>query len=325
MGMKVRISDESVNCYGTRILTSGIDLSQYERNPVLLYMHRRGQVVGLVKNLEIKNGELHGELEFDKASPLSEQLKKQYEFGSLRMVSANFCIKETSDDRELIVEGQTCQTVTKCQLFEVSCVDIGGNDNALVLSDSEGNVLPLSGREDGKGILPLLKSNTVSNPLNKVTEMETRQLALSLGLAETATEAEISAKINEMKLAATKAATLQMENEQIKLGRITAAVDDAIKAKRIAATMRDHFVELGKKMGFDSLTVTLEAMQPQEKLGNQIHLQTPSVPGAQVAVGTYQKFSDIPTDQILLMRDKHRVEYIRLYKAEFGFEPDLSE
>lgn len=325
MGKKVRISDESVNCYGTRILTSGIDLAQYNRNPVLLYMHERGKVVGLMKNLEVKDGELHGELEFDKASPLSEQLEKQYEFGSLRMVSANFCIQETSDDESLIMEGQTRQTVTKCQLFEVSCVDIGGNDNALVLSDSEGNMLPLSGKADGKGLLPLLKNNTVSNPLNKVTEMETKQLALSLGLAETATEAEISAKINEMKLTATKAAILQKENEQIQLGRITDAVDNAIKEKRIAATMKDHFVELGKKVGLDSLTVTLQAMQPQEKLSDQVHLQSPSVQGAQATVGTYQKFSDIPADQILLMRKDHREEYIRLYKAEFGFEPDLSE
>ena len=88
MGKKVRISDESVNCYGTRILTSGIDLTQYQRNPVLLYMHERGKVVGLVKNLEVRDGELLGELCFDKASPLSVQLEKQYQFGSLRMVSA---------------------------------------------------------------------------------------------------------------------------------------------------------------------------------------------------------------------------------------------
>lgn len=155
--------------------------------------------------------------------------------------------------------------------------------------------------------------------------METKQLALSLGLAETATEAEISAKINEMKLDATKAAILQKENEQIQLGRITDAVDNAIKEKRIAATLKDHFVELGKKVGLDSLTVTLQAMQPQGKLSDQIHLQSPGVQGAQAAVGTYQKFSDIPADQVLLMRSDHREEYIRLYKAEFGFEPDLSE
>ena len=108
MGKKVRISDESVNCYGTRIITSGIDLTQYERNPVLLYMHDRSQgVVGLVKNLKVENGELTGEIEFDGATELSQRLKKQYEFGSMRMVSANLQILETSDDKSLVLEGQT--------------------------------------------------------------------------------------------------------------------------------------------------------------------------------------------------------------------------
>ena len=85
MGKKVRISDESVNCYGTRIITSGIDLTQYERNPVLLYMHDRSQgVVGLVKNLKVENGELTGEIEFDGATELSQRLKKQYELKLLK-------------------------------------------------------------------------------------------------------------------------------------------------------------------------------------------------------------------------------------------------
>lgn len=40
------ISDESVNSYGKVILTDGIDISQFERNPVMLYMHERATVVG---------------------------------------------------------------------------------------------------------------------------------------------------------------------------------------------------------------------------------------------------------------------------------------
>ena len=51
MSKKVRISNSSLNCYGTRVLTSGVDLEQYKRNPVLLYMHKRGLVIGLVKNV----------------------------------------------------------------------------------------------------------------------------------------------------------------------------------------------------------------------------------------------------------------------------------
>ena len=41
MAKEVIISTSGLNCYGSRILTSGIDLTQYEKNPVLLWMHRR--------------------------------------------------------------------------------------------------------------------------------------------------------------------------------------------------------------------------------------------------------------------------------------------
>lgn len=318
MGKKVRISDESVNCYGTRIITSGIDLSYYkEVNPVLLFMHDRSKgVVGVVKNLEVKGTELIGELEFDKASPLSEQLEKQYEFGSMRMVSASFRILETSSDKSLLAEGQTRETVTRCQLFEVSCVDIGGNANAIVLSDQEGNTLPLSS-DGGEGtLLPLLNSESSNNPINKVNEMETKELALSMGLAETATEAEITAKIKEMKLAADNAAAVQKSVDNL----VLKAVETAISEKRLNAAMKDHFVELGKKVGLETLLLTLGAMQPQGKVTAVVNHSG----GRQhrvVSGDKYQKLSEVPADDMLELRENHRDEYIRLYKAEFGFEP----
>lgn len=54
MGKRVRITNSSVNCYGTRVLTEGLDISQYERNPVLLYMHERGEVIGYMKDLKLE-------------------------------------------------------------------------------------------------------------------------------------------------------------------------------------------------------------------------------------------------------------------------------
>ena len=87
MSKRVRITNESVNSYGFRVLTSGIDLEQYRRNPVLLYMHERGNVIGYIDGLQVENGEVTGELVFDEASELSTRCKKQYEVGSLRMVS----------------------------------------------------------------------------------------------------------------------------------------------------------------------------------------------------------------------------------------------
>ena len=51
MAKRIVISDESVNCYGTWISTEGMDISQYEKNPVLLWMHWRGVIIGCIKDI----------------------------------------------------------------------------------------------------------------------------------------------------------------------------------------------------------------------------------------------------------------------------------
>ena len=142
-GKRIRISDESLNCLGTWVKTEGIDLSQYQRNPVLLNMHWRGCIIGAIKDIRVENGEVTGEPFFDEAREESRIAKKQWEAGTLRMCSPNFDIIAASDDPLLLKPGQTRPTVTKCKLIEVSMVDIGGNDNNIMLSH-HGNALALS-------------------------------------------------------------------------------------------------------------------------------------------------------------------------------------
>ena len=163
-GKRVRITNDSLNSYGTRVLTAGMDIEQYRRNPVLLYMHERGNVIGYVKDLKAEDGEVTGELMFDEASGLSVRCKKQYEFGSLKMVSAGLDILETSEDPALLVQGQTSPTVTRSKLFEVSLVDIGANDDAIVLQ-KDGKKITLG--RDSECPLPLLIKNKSKLNRNK--------------------------------------------------------------------------------------------------------------------------------------------------------------
>ena len=136
MSKRIRLTNERVNSYGFRLLTSGGDLEQYQRNPVFLYMHERGKVIGYLKDLKVENDEVTGEPVFDEATELSRQCKKQFEVGSLRMVSVGVQPIEVSDAKELLLEGQTRPTVTKWKLVEVSLVDIGANDDAIVMQDN---------------------------------------------------------------------------------------------------------------------------------------------------------------------------------------------
>ncbi|MFH8142900.1 MAG: phage protease, partial [Muribaculaceae bacterium] len=247
MGNRVRLTNDTLNSYGYRVLTDGVDITQYERNPILLYMHNRGKAIGLIKDISKENGEITGELAFDEATELSTQCKKQWEFGSLRMVSIGFEVIETSEAAELIVPGQRYATVTKARLIEVSLVDIGANNDAIRLH-KDGQLITLS--EGGDCPLPRLNHK----PTNNQPQMDIKTLALTLGLPETADEAAVNAKLAELKQKNAEADSLRQENDSLKLAQITAAVDGAIAAKKIPAEKKQHFLDLGKAVGIDTLT-----------------------------------------------------------------------
>ena len=305
MSKRVRITNESVNSYGFRVLTSGIDLEQYRRNPVLLYMHERGNVIGYVKDLQVENGEVTGELVFDEASELSIRCKKQFEVGSLRMVSVGLDPKETSGAPELLLEGQTRPTVTKSKLVEVSLVDIGANDDAIRMYN-EGTAIELG--KDGNCLLPLLSNN----PINQTT-MDLKKLALQLGLPETADEATVLSKIAELQKEAGANVTLKAENDKLKLAGITTLVDKAITEKK------EHFLNLGKTIGAEELEKTLAAMSPNVKLSGIINHQG----GSPAQQGSYTKLSEVPEAELLTMRQSDPATYKRLFKAEYGFECEI--
>ena len=314
MGKRVRISNEILNAYGTWIVTAGCDTAQYERNPVLLYMHVRGDVIGYIKDIKVENDEVTGEPVFDEASELSIRAKKQFEFGSLRMVSASIEILEMSEDPKLLKPGQTRPTITKSRLIEVSIVDIGANDDALVLTQ---NGVRLQLGKDGSNPLPLL-NNKPSNPSKQMLDL--KELALMVGLEATADESAVKARILALKKAEEDNKTLRSEKEQMTLSAITQAVDAGIAENKIPADKKDHFINLGKTAGLEALKETIAAMSPKGKI-SQVLTHTPKPQGE----ATFTKLSEVPAEKLMAMRKDDRETYIKLFKAEYGFEPTFDE
>ena len=303
-----------MNCYGFRVLTAGVNVEQYKRNPVLLYMHERGNVVGYVNDLKIENDEITGELMFDCASEQSERCQKQFEFGSLRMVSAGLEIIETSEDPTMLVPGQTRPTITKSRLFEVSVADVGANDDAIVL-EKDGKRIMLS--KDGTCGLPLITHN--NNQSNK--DMEQKVIALQLGLPETATENEINAKLAQLKALQQENETLKAEKQTLAEARIAQLVDTAVAEKRLDAQHKEQFVKLGGQIGADELEKTLQAMKPQVKLSAMLgHQGSAPESGSEK---TYTKLSEVPADELVKLRADNVEEYKKLYEAEYGMKCEL--
>ncbi|OYP60425.1 HK97 family phage prohead protease [Prevotella sp. P3-122] len=307
MAKRVRLTSDILNSYGSRVLTAGMDIEQYKRNPVLLYMHERGNVIGYLKDIEKSSGEVTAELVFDEASELSRRCKKQWEVGSLRMVSVGIDILETSRSKAVTLEGQTRETVTRSKLYEVSLVDIGSNDDAIRLMRDGKQITLGSAVECG---LPL-----INNP-KKEKEMETKTIALLLGLPETASESELTTAISGLMSMKKENAELKQRLSKLEEAGIEHAVDAAIADKRIELSKREEFVELGKKIGAGDLVKLFASMSPRTKLSDMLDGGQPCGP----VTCEYKKLSEVPSEKLAELKEKEPERYRRLYKAEYGMD-----
>ena len=313
MGKEAIITTSVRNSYGSRVLTSGGDWRQYERNPVLLFMHNRAfdrenLPIGRMENLRIEGDRLIGTPVFDLKDEFAKKVADKWDNGFLRMLSAGIEILETSSDASVMLPGQTRPTITKWKLIEVSVVDIGSNDEALRLYDKEGAMLKLAAGIDNE-LLPLLKEKEENQLITKSTM--NKELLTLLGLQEGATDEQVLAKVRGLKEKADK-------TESLTLASITSMVKDAIASKKITADKEAHFVNLGKKAGIESLRETLSMMKAMLKPTDVIKAKTENVEGKVDA--KFNKLSDVPEAEVRKLKEENPAEYARLYKAEYDVE-----
>lgn len=315
MAMKqVIISTSALNSYGTRVLTSGMDIEQYKRNPVLLWMHRRYSrediPIGRIDDIHIDGDKIIGTPIFDMSDEFAAKIARKWEEGFLRMSSAGLTVIELSDAPEHLLPGQTRMTITKSKLDEVSIVDIGANDEALAIElynvSGERITLSSGGECPDLPLLPLSTPKVSSQNTDRMNE----KIALALGLSQQATEAELLVTIEQLKLRAKQA-------EEMSQALVRGLVDEAVHLGKLTEAQRAHYTQIGLTMGADALRITLSDLQPARRPSELIH---PSPTGGSAMPQQYVKLSDVPVSDLERLRSEHPQEYARLYKAEFGIE-----
>lgn len=153
---RIILSDSSLNRYGYRVLTSGMLLEAFKKNPVMLYMHLRDEgspfwgetkAIGHWEDIQLEGDVLSAIPVFDKADDLSKVIAAKYEAGTYNAASVGIRIIATSANKDLLVPGQTRETVTESELMEASIVDIPANSNAVRLYDNSTSVLLAAGMD----------------------------------------------------------------------------------------------------------------------------------------------------------------------------------
>lgn len=124
------LSDESLNSYGFKVLTSGINLKRFKENPVMFYNHNRELgVIGRWENIRVEGSRLLADPVFDEADEFARKIKNKVDNGFVKSASIGFFTEEqyTLKDNE--------RWIMNCQLNECSIVDMPSNENAMVLYD----------------------------------------------------------------------------------------------------------------------------------------------------------------------------------------------
>lgn len=193
--MRFTLSDESVNSYGTRVLTSGIDLSRFRTNPVMFYGHDRTKLpIGRWEDIRVENGVLTANPVFDSEDTFAQEVRRKVEKGFLKAASIGFDVIETSDEPRYLAKGQKRATVTKSRLVEASIVDIPANANSLVAVKlynlSQGLTLSLMGSGVDQ-VLPKLKL--------KMEQEIYQELANILGMEGEPSSLQLALKVHELK------------------------------------------------------------------------------------------------------------------------------
>lgn len=124
------LSDESLNSYSYKVLTSGIDLNRFKSNPVMFYNHNRELgVIGRWENIRVEGTRLLADPVFDEADEFARKIKSKVDNGFIKSASIGFFTEEP------YVTKDNDRWIMNCQLNECSIVDIPSNENAMALYD----------------------------------------------------------------------------------------------------------------------------------------------------------------------------------------------
>lgn len=329
--------DESVVMNGFRSLMTGARLDDFKRNPVMLYMHNRNTeynnpnqdsipVLGRWYDIRIEGDQLIAKPDFDDDDEFAQRIQKKVDKGYLNGASVWIDPITVSDDDQLALPGQIGPTLTEWGVFEASIVDIPNCKNALAIRNDNGELLQLSSanRSKKKEVNDYLSTLISKNKKH----METKFLAVKLGLQEEAKEEHILAKLNAVLADNKKVEDLKGEvaelktkltksEEDVKKIQIDTLIDQAVKDKKIGAGDKDMYVKLAQA-DFDTTKGLLDKMKAYEPIAGKV--------GAGSKDGEADRLAKLSFDEIdqgvgLGVLRKYPDLYKQKFEEKFGKEP----
>lgn len=319
------LSDENVNRYGFRVITKGIDLKDFLKNPVMLYMHDRSILpIGKWADVKVEGTQLTAEAVFDEQDEFALKIKSKVDQGILSACSASLAPVQFDSNAKLWLPGQTEATLVKSNLREGSIVDIPGNATALKLFLGDGLCLS----DDSTANAEILGKIILSLTPKILRRMNLVLSALNLGAD--ATEAEAVAAIARIQKDADKRTADTIISLAEQAGLVTAANKDKfVKLAAVAPDVALSFLDFsslkpvadGKETGAPKPTL-VDAIKLAAELGGNGQPLAPKTGILALAEKRndwgIRKWEREDPSGLLKLKAEHKDVYQEMYSEFYG-------
>ena len=311
------------NSYGFSILTEGIDLTRFMKNPVMLSDHWNSNwnVIGKWNDVKKEGAILTGLPEFDTEDKDAAAIGGKVERGFI-----NACSMGIVFDREnlSVIGGKVF--LTKCELVEVSVVPVPSNANSVRLMHEDGKVMDEKEiQELSLSIIPSIKNPELNLKIDNMKKIILSVAALmALGFKDQPTEGldatEVESKILSLSAELEK---VKGEKEALELAaknakeqaeaqakiRIEQKVALAITNGQFKADQKDEMVNLGltSETALDTVIGSIPAKQ-----NFSAGVTSPSGTGG-TEVKSMDDFEKLSHEAKLAFKNEHPEDYKKLF------------
>jgi len=324
MAHRFVIIDESLMPDGFWVKVDGIDLSQFEKNPIMYFMHMRpGDYGNTGKDMVHAIGTWTGwkvetvgdfkaltaEAVFDEGDDFAQKIAKKVEAGIYKMASAGLRTKAWSADEKDLRPNQSMPTLVNSMLMEASIVDRGRNLNAVKLYDDNNEDLKLS------DVKTALNVNTIQKPMKDL-----ERLAEELGCNPQMEE--VLKSVRELRQSE---ADMQTELEQVKTAR----------AKEKAQALESAVLELSEKdkelvldlaeTDLDKAMKLAKRFQERAEKPAEADVKLREIPKTGEQGGQGETFKELHKNnpkRLAYLQQNEPDYFAALYLAEYGKKPN---
>lgn len=253
------LSDGSqINSHGFRVLLSGGIYARFDVNPVLLYDHDTGKLIGRWENRRIENNTLRATPIFDLKDPFAAEQARKVKEGFLKGASIGIRILKLEVINDEYV-------ATEWELIEASITPIPSDAGAVRLYDENRQELSFDQVKLGFNTNFNHSKNQTMADEKKTVILLSGSTVTSLGLKPNYDERDIDLAVAEKD---NKIKELEDKLKKEQEAKSDAFLSAAVESGKINAKQKETLTKLAKDKGFDAVKEFIETMdeKPQVSL-----------------------------------------------------------